>query len=67
LRNTEGKWSREWELNPRPADYEMSAFHPSLLFSVSGIRRYSPPFATFRRSIVQRKVQRACLAHPAVM
>jgi hypothetical protein len=55
---TSKSWSREWELNPRPVDYEMSAFHPSLLFSVSGIRRYSPPFAPFRQSNVQRKVQR---------
>ena len=38
----------------------MSAFRPSLLFSVSGIRRYSPPFAPFRRSNVQRKMQRKC-------
>jgi hypothetical protein len=31
LRNTEGKWSREWELNPRPADYESAALPLSYL------------------------------------
>jgi hypothetical protein len=61
---TEGIWSREWELNPRPADYEMSCFLPSLLFSVSRVRRLSPPFAPFRQAIVQRKVQRASLPVP---
>ncbi len=44
--------------NSRPADYEMNGFPSSLLFSVSSVRRYSPPFAPFRQPIVQRKVQR---------
>jgi hypothetical protein len=30
-------WSRGRELNSRPADYEMSSFHPSLLFSFASI------------------------------
>ena len=57
----ENIWSREWELNPRPADYEMNRFLSSLLFSISAILSISPSFAPFRRSNVQRKVQRVCL------
>ena len=56
-----GYWSRGRELNSRPADYEMSAFRLSLLFSISTLRRYSRPFATFRQSSVQRNVQRSSL------
>jgi hypothetical protein len=53
-----GFWSRGWELNPRPVDYEMYCFYLSLLFSISAFLSDSPPFAAFRRFIVQRSVQR---------
>ncbi len=41
------EWSREWELNPRPVDYEMSAFALSLLFSIDAILSLSPCFYPF--------------------
>jgi hypothetical protein len=55
------KWSRGRELNSRPADYEMNGFLLSLLFSAPGTLHDSPPFAIFRRSAVQRNVQRILL------
>jgi len=47
-------------LNRGPVDYEMDVFPLSLWFSISGPRRYYPPFSLFRQSIVQRNMQRNC-------
>jgi len=51
-------WSREWELNPRPVDYEMSVFALSRLFSIDPLTPVSLSFAPFLRPFVQRLVQR---------
>src|SRR5882762_8945885 len=51
-------WSRGRELNSRPADYEMSRFGPSLLFSIFAAPSDSTSFAPFRQSSMQRIMHR---------
>jgi hypothetical protein len=49
------KWSREWELNPRPADYESAALPLSYLGQTlinSGDLRFEP--GEFRPYFVQK-------------
>ena len=53
-------WSRRWELNPRPVDYEMSSFAVSRWFSVSGLLPLSLPFAPILRVNLQRNLQHKC-------
>ena len=52
------KWSRGRDLNPRPADYELSAFALSRWFFVSVPLPLSPPFAPILLASLQRNLQR---------